>query len=513
MAGSAYEGFAGGDGEIAAPRSMEWEGPGRRGRIGRPGREEAGPESGESGRVRPVNVRPVNVRSEAGRSEDDAGPRGVGPRGAPRRQPTRETAARTYPRALPVVPVRARGLTVEDAAGRRYLDCSSGSGALALGHNHPVVLEAIRRVLDSGAPLHAMGLTTPVEDAFVTELLRTLPPRLSAHARVRFCGPGGTDPVDTAVALARAATGRAPVVTVTGAHHRAAAGACCPADAGEPPAGVLLEPVRGADGVLTVPDAWLRDLRRITAERSVPLIADETETGVGRTGAFWAVDHSGVTPDVLILSKAIGGSLPLAAVVHHDALDGHDAVNALDDRLDGHRYDSDGHRAGFARHRAGASGAATFRGNQLALAAGAATLAHVREQRLAEHAATLGGRILSRLRDLAAEFACVADVRGRGLMIGMELAPPDGALDATPADADRPHTGSERAAAVQRECLHRGLIVDLTGPARNVVRLLPPLIVTEEQTSAVLDRLADAVQVVDRRRDGHAPPHRAHVPH
>nr|WP_309317465.1 aminotransferase class III-fold pyridoxal phosphate-dependent enzyme [Streptomyces salinarius] len=508
MAGSAYEGFAGGDGEIAAPRSMEGESPGRRGRPGRPGREEAGPESGESGRVRPVNV-----RSEAVRSEDDAGPRGVGPRGAPRRQPTRETAARTYPRALPVVPVRARGLTVEDAAGRRYLDCSSGSGALALGHNHPVVLEAIRRVLDSGAPLHAMGLTTPVEDAFVTELLRTLPPRLSAHARVRFCGPGGTDPVDTAVALARAATGRAPVVTVTGAHHRAAAGACCPADAGEPPAGVLLEPVRGADGVLTVPDAWLRDLRRITAERSVPLIADETETGVGRTGAFWAVDHSGVTPDVLILSKAIGGSLPLAAVVHHDALDGHDALDALDDHLDGHRHDSDGHRAGFPRHRAGASGAATFRGNQLALAAGAATLAHVREQRLAEHAATLGGRILSRLRDLAAEFACVADVRGRGLMIGMELAPPDGALDGTPADADPPHTGSELAAAVQRECLHRGLIVDLTGPAGNVVRLLPPLIVTEEQTSAVLDRLADAVQAVDRRRDGHVPPHRAHVPH
>ncbi|WP_186780045.1 aminotransferase class III-fold pyridoxal phosphate-dependent enzyme [Streptomyces salinarius] len=494
---------------------MEWENPGRRGRPGRPGREEACPETGESGRVRPVNV-----RSESGRSEDGAGPRGVGSRSAPKRQPTRETAARTYPRALPVVPVRARGLTVEDAAGRRYLDCSSGAGTLALGHNHPVVLEAIRRVLDSGAPLHAMGLTTPVEDAFVTELLRTLPPGLSAHARVRFCGPGGTDPVDTAVALARAATGRAPVVTVTGAHQRAAAGACCPADAGEPLAGVLLEPVRGADGVLAVPDTWLRDLRRITAERSVPLIADETETGVGRTGAFWAVEHSGVTPDVLILSKAVGGSLPLAAVVHHDALDGHDALNALDDHLDGHRYDSaghrydsDGHRAGFPRHRAGASGAATFRGNQLALAAGAATLAHVREQRLAEHAATLGGRILSRLRDLAAEFACVADVRGRGLMIGMELAPPDGALDGTPADADRPHTGSELAAAVQRECLHRGLIVDITGPTRNVVRLLPPLIVTEEQTSAVLDRLADALQAVDRRRDGHAPPHRAHVPH
>ncbi|MFD5364577.1 aminotransferase class III-fold pyridoxal phosphate-dependent enzyme [Streptomyces tendae] len=454
---------------------------------------------------------------EDGRSEDAAGV-SAGAGGAPRRQPAREAAARTYARALPVVPVRARGLTIEDAAGRRYLDCASGAGTLALGHHHPVVLEAMRRVLDSETPLQVMGLTTPVEDAFVTELLRTLPPRLADHARVRFCRPGGTDPVDTAVALVRAATGRAPIVTPTGAHLCAAAEACCPSDAGEPPAGVVLEPVRSADGVLPVPDAWLRDLRRVTAERSVPLIADETETGVGRTGALWAVDHSGVTPDVLILSKAIGGSLPLAAVVHHE--------------------DLDGRRTGSDRRAVGAPGAGTFRGNQLALAAGAATLAHVREQRLAEHAAALGGRILSRLRGLAAEFACVGNVRGRGLMIGVELVSPDGAPDGAPSGGTRsdgipsdsapsdgnpnpsggipsvggpPGTGSELALAVQRECLRRGLIVALTGPDRNVVRLLPPLIITEEQTSTILDRFADAVQTVDRRRGGHAPPRRAHA--
>ncbi|OWA12333.1 aspartate aminotransferase family protein [Streptomyces sp. CS113] len=457
---------------------------------------------------------------EDGRSEDGARvPAGAG--GAPRRQPAREAAARTYARALPVVPVRARGLTIEDAAGRRYLDCASGAGTLALGHHHPVVLEAMRRVLDSETPLQVMGLTTPVEDAFVTELLRTLPPRLADHARVRFCRPGGSDPVDTAVALVRAASGRAPIVTPTGAHFGAAAEACCPSGGGEPPAGVVLEPVRSADGVLPVPDAWLRDLRRVTAERSVPLIADETETGVGRTGALWAVDHSGVTPDVLILSKAIGGSLPLAAVVHHE--------------------DLDGRRTGSDRHTVGAPGAGTFRGNQLALAAGAATLAHVREQRLAEHAAALGGRMLSRLRGLAAEFACVGNVRGRGLMIGVELVSPDGAPDGAPSGGPRsdgipsdgipsdstpsdgspsggipsvggpPGTGSELAVAVQRECLRRGLIVALTGPDRNVVRLLPPLIITEEQASTILDRFADAVRTVDRRRGGHAPPHRAHA--
>ncbi len=378
------------------------------------------------------------------------------PGGASRRQPAREPAARTYARALPVVPVRARGLTIEGADGRRYLDCVSGAGTLALGHNHPVVLEAIRAVLDSGAPLHVMDLTTPVEDAFVTELLRTLPPGLAAHARVRFCGPTGTDPVATAVSLVRAATGRSRVIAVSDAPEP------LPGDGGaerDRPAALLLEPVRSEAGVLPVADALVRRLRSRTAGQGVPLVVDETETGVGRTGAYWAFEHSGVTPDVLILDKAVGGSLPLAAVVHRDDL---------------------GDPGG---------GAGAFRGNQLALAAGAATLAHVREQRLAEHAAALGDRMLTRLRALAAEFACVGDVRGRGLMAGVELVSPDG-------------TAAGLAAAVRRECLHRGLIVDVTGACANVVRLLPPLIVTEEQMAAVLDRLFDAVRAVDRHRVG-----------
>ncbi len=419
--------------------------------------------------------------------------------GASRRQPVREPAARTYARALPVVPVRARGLTIEGADGRRYLDCVSGGGTLALGHNHPVVLEAIRAVLDSGAPLHVMDLFTPVEDAFVTELLRTLPPELAGHARVRFC-PTGTDPVASAVSLVRAATGRSRVITVA---DEPFPDGLFPRDgeAGqEPPAGLLLEPVRSEAGVFPAADALVRHLRARTAEQAVPLVVDETGTGVGRTGAYWAFEHSGVTPDVLILAKAIGGSLPLAAVVHHEDLG-----------EPGEPGDSDG--AGAAGRPAsppaggpGASGTGAFRGNQLALAAGAATLAHVREHRLAEHAAALGGRMLTRLRALAAEFACLGDVRGRGLMAGIELTAPDG----TPGT---PGTAARLAAAVRRECLRRGLIVDVTGPGANVVRLLPPLIVTEEQMSAVLDRLADAVRAVDRHRpDGTAAIRAGHGP-
>ncbi|MDF3298311.1 diaminobutyrate--2-oxoglutarate transaminase family protein [Streptomyces tropicalis] len=478
------------------------------------------------------------------------GPASTGARAAHegilRRQSARESAARTYARALPIVPVRARGLTIEGADGRRYLDCLSGAGTLALGHNHPVVLEAVRAVLDSGAPLHALDLATPVKDAFVTELFGTLPPGLADRARVQFCGPAGTDAVEAAFKLVRAATGRTAMVAFTGAYHGMTDGAQsasghagdvrvarlpypqdyrCPFGVGgargaelaarwtesvldDPksgvplPAGMILEPVQGEGGVIPAPDDWMRRMRQITADRSVPLIADEIQTGVGRTGTFWAVEHSGVTPDVMVLSKAIGGSLPLAVVVYRDDLD----------------VWAPGAHAG------------TFRGNQLAMAAGTATLAHVRENRLAERAASLGARMLARLRGLADEFACVGEVRGRGLMIGVELVDPeaavpeprageaaDGVREGEPAgtspDGARGHAPAgggaggprpaapELAAAVQRECLRRGLIVELGGRHSGVVRLLPPLTISDEQAAAVLDRLSDAIGTV--ARDGY----------
>ncbi|MFJ9032336.1 diaminobutyrate--2-oxoglutarate transaminase family protein [Streptomyces sp. NPDC102274] len=423
-----------------------------------------------------------------------------------RRQSLRESAARTYARSLPIVPVRARGLTIEGADGRRYLDCLSGAGTLALGHNHPVVLDAIRKVLDSGAPLHVLDLATPVKDAFTTELFATLPPRFAENARVQFCGPAGTDAVEAALKLVRTATGRGGLLAFTGAYHGMTAGALaasggaedvrvtrlpypyeyrCPFGIGgergaelaarwtenlldDPkgglpaPAGMILEPVQGEGGVIPAPDSWLRRMREITADRSIPLIADEVQTGVGRTGTFWAVEHSGITPDVMVMSKAIGGSLPLAVIVYHSDLD---------------CWPPGAH-------------AGTFRGNQLAMAAGAATLAYVRENHLADRAAILGARMMGQLQGLAANHPCIGDVRGRGLMIGVELVAPEAGDPAPPDPA--------LATAVQRECLSRGLIVELGGRRAAVVRLLPPLTLTDEQAVAVLDRFADALAAAER---------------
>ena len=224
-----------------------------------------------------------------------------------RRQSVRESAARTYARSLPIVPVRARGLTIEGADGRRYLDCLSGAGTLALGHNHPVVLEAIRKVLDSGAPLHVLDLATPVKDAFTTELFRTLPPgarrpRARAVLRTRRDGRGGGR------AQARARRDRAqrdarlhrrlPRHDRRGARRlrrrvrRTGRPGCpipqdyrCPFGVGgergaelaarwteslldDPksgvpaPAGMILEPVQGEGGVIPAPDDWMRRMRR-----------------------------------------------------------------------------------------------------------------------------------------------------------------------------------------------------------------------------------------------------------
>jgi diaminobutyrate-2-oxoglutarate transaminase len=505
-----------------------------------PARADAAPARGEDAAAAPGSATVGRAGGAAGAPAQASAAARTAYEGILRRQSAREPAARTYARALPIVPVRARGLTIEGADGRRYLDCVSGAGTLPLGHNHPVVLEAIRKVLDSGAPLHALDLATPVKDAFTTELFRTLPPGLADRARVQFCGPAGTDAVEAAFKLVRAATGRSGLLAFAGASHGMSAGVFeasgsafdvegarlpypqdyrCPFGVGgargaelaahwtesvldDPksgmplPAGMILEPVQSEGGVIPAPDEWMRRIRQITAARSVPLIADEVQTGVGRTGAFWAVEHSGVTPDVMVLSKAIGGSLPLSVVVYRDDLEVREP----------------GVPAGM------------FRGNQLAMAAGTATLAYVRENRLAERAATLGSRMLTRLQELAREFPLIGEVRGRGLMIGLEMVEreggagrgrgggsgggpwggrggvggmgpgeaPEGAYRARPA-------APELAAAVQRECLRRGLIVELGGRHSSVVRLLPPLTISDEQAAAVLDRLADAVEAVAAR--------------
>lgn len=444
--------------------------------------------------------------------------RPLDPRGVLARQRARESSARSYARTFTMVPVQAYGMTVVGADGRRYLDCLSGAGTLALGHNHRVVVEAVQKVIDEGAPWHSLDIATPQKDEFTDELFLTLPRSLAERGRVHFCGPAGTDAVEAALKLTRTATGRHSLLAFTGAYHGMTAGALavsggvaaktpmagaaaeavrlpypydyrCPFGVGEgrtgelsgdyverllddpnggvlEPAAMILEVVQGEGGVIPASDTWLRRMRRITADRDIPLVVDEVQTGVGRTGTFWACQGAGVEPDVMVLSKAIGGSLPLAVVVYAEHLD---------------TWEPGAHTG-------------TFRGTTLAMAAGAATLRHVREEQLDRRAAEVGGWMLAQLRSLKSAHPCIGDVRGRGLMLGVELVEPGSAPDAA---GSRP-AAPGLAVRVRAECLARGLIVELGGRHDTVVRLLPPLVITDEEARAVLDRLADAIALVEK---------------
>jgi diaminobutyrate-2-oxoglutarate transaminase len=229
---------------------------------------------------------------------------------------------------------------------------------------------------------------------------------------------------------------------------------------------MVLEAVQGEGGVIPAPDGWLRRMRTATRRHDIPLIVDEVQTGVGRTGAMWAHEHTGIVPDVLVASKAIGGGLPLAVVLYRDDLD----------------VWAPGAHAG------------TFRGNALAMAAGAATLRFVAANDLPARAEVLGGKLLAGLSALADEHPAIGDVRGRGLMLGVELVQSAAHADHLGARPAAP----ELARQVRVECLLRGLIVELGGRHDAVLRLLPPLTITEEQADSVLERLADALRAAAR---------------
>src|SRR5579871_5486054 len=430
------------------------------------------------------------------------------------RQQRFESNARTYPRRLPLAVQKAQGVYITDVDGRVYLDCLAGAGTLALGHNHPVVVEEIRRHLEDGCPMHTLDLTTPTKDQFVEELFASLPPAFASRAKIQFCGPTGADAVEAALKLVKTTTGRRSILAFQGGYHGQTHGTLalmgnlgpkipvtglmpdvhflpypytyrCPfgcrvCDGGhcssyvenlleDPESGIpraaamILEIVQGEGGSIPAPDDWLRDIRRITRERHIPLIVDEIQTGWGRTGKLYALEHADIVPDVLVLSKAIGGGLPLAVLVYDEALD---------------TWKPGAHTG-------------TFRGNQLGMAAGLATLRYLIANEIPAHAARMGQQLRQRLGELQKDHACIGDVRGHGLMLGMEI------VNRERVDRwDRPAPDGAKARRIQHECFQRGLILEVGGRHGSVLRFLPPLIITAAEIDTVCGRVGDALQAL-----------------
>ena len=424
-----------------------------------------------------------------------------------------ETAAVIAPHLTPVLGryferdwSHGQGHRLYDSDGRAYLDFANGIAVTALGHVHPRVTAAIHAQVDKLiGPINAIGFTEPIT-RLADEIADTFPAPL---ASVMFLN-SGSEAIDGALKLARRVTGRPGIIAFRGGFHGRTFGATSVTSSnvnyrtGYEPllpgvhlttfpavyhdfegdesaavagamadlrtltstdipassvASVLIEPVQGEGGFTPAPPAFLRELRAFCDEHGILLIADEVQSGYGRTGRMWAFEHAGIVPDVVVLAKAIANGLPLSAIVSSRELQEH-----------------------WGR---GAHGS-TFGGNPVACAAGLAVLETIRDERLVENAVARGEELRAGLERIAAEDDRIGDVRGPGLMIGVEFVrdrvtrEPDGTLP------DR----------LSAACADAGLLVLTCGRQHEVVRWIPPLDVTAAEISEAVEIFGESLAAI-----------------
>ncbi|WP_134322872.1 diaminobutyrate--2-oxoglutarate transaminase [Cumulibacter soli] len=404
----------------------------------------------------------------------------------------RESQVRSYCRSWPVVFDRARGAEQVTEDGTTYLDFFSGAGALNYGHNHPVIKGALLDYLAEDNVVHALDMYTPAKRAFLTAFEeKILQPRGMDH-KIQLPGPTGTNSVETALKIARKATGRPYIVSFTNAFHgmtlgslavtgnsmkREGAGAplyhsqtapyddyfdgATPdfhwlesvwADSGsgvDLPAAVIVETVQGEGGLRAARNEWLRDLSALCRRFEVLLIIDDVQAGCGRTGAFFSFEEAGIEPDIICLSKSLSGmGLPLSVTLLRPELDLWEP----------------------AEHNG------TFRGFNPAFVTATAALNEfwaddAFENTVRERCAQLTSGLLAIIDERED-----ASYRGRGLLAGIVF------------------DDLERAEKVAAEAFRRGLLIETSGPSSEVVKVMPPLTVTEEELNHGLTILAEAVR-------------------
>ena len=413
----------------------------------------------------------------------------------------------SYTRSYPLVARRGRGAMIEDVDGNLFLDFSAGIAVVATGHCHPEVVAAIQQ--QAGELLHMSGTD------FYYEHLVTLAEKLEAitpgnFPKRVFYANSGTEAVEAAVKLARYATGRPYLIAFHGCFHGRTLGSLsltaskpvqrerfapllpgvfhapysypyrCPV--GAPPedcaraclryleetilrtsvppsevAAVIVEPVQGEGGYVFPPAEFLVGLERICRGHGMLLIADEVQSGMGRTGKWWAFEHAGITPDILCVAKGIASGMPLGITIA--------AAELMNWKPGAH--------------------ASTFGGNPVSIAAAQVTI-RLLENGLMENARRLGDYILKRLADWPQRHRLVGEVRGRGLMVALELVRDKKTKERASTERDR----------VVEAAFERGLLVLGCGP--NTLRLMPPLVIDPEQADCALAILEDALTQVEK---------------
>ena len=415
----------------------------------------------------------------------------------------------SYTRSYPLVARRGRGIRVEDVDGNQFLDFAAGIAVVSTGHCHPEVVAAIQK--QAAELLHISGTD------FYNEPLTDLATRLSGIAPMPgphrfFYGNSGAEAIECALKLARYHTGRQQIISFLGAFHGRTMGAlsltaskpqqkrrfaplvpgvthvrypyayrgcsggaqeeeafsmCCARYIEEklfktilPPeevAAIFIEPIQGEGGYVVAPDNFLRELRKICDRHGILLVVDEVQSGAGRTGKWWAIEHSGVAPDIVCMAKGIASGMPLGICMSRAE---------IMDWVPG-------------------SHASTFGGNPVSIAAALATLNIIEREAMA-NAARVGGLMLKRLNGWKQTHPVVGDVRGRGLMIGIELVRDKATREPATAVRNR----------VETLAFERGLMV--LGCGETSLRLCPPLIVSEQEATVALDILEEAITLAEK---------------
>lgn len=396
--------------------------------------------------------------------------------------------------ATPVIAARGEGVYIYDEDDRRFLDFTAGIGVTSTGHCHPKVVAAAQEQV--GTLVH--GQYTTVMHRPLLRLTERLGDVLPEGLDRMFYVNSGSEAVEAALRLARQATGRQNALVFQGSFHGRTMGAAALTTSGikiragigplmpgvvvapfpfayrlgmsesdavayalreldyqlatvaapQDTAAVFIEPVLGEGGYVPVPDAFLQGLRERADQHGFLLVADEVQTGFGRTGTFWGHESSGVRPDIIITAKGLASGFPLSAIAAPASL--------------------------MEKAWPGSQGG-TYGGNAVSCAAALATLDVIQEEGLVQNSAQQGERLRQGLVKAASGNSAIGDVRGRGLMQACEFVKADGSPD------------QETASRAQQTAAKNGLLLLTCGPAGNVVRMIPPLIVTSEQVDAALE--------------------------
>ncbi|GAA2478123.1 diaminobutyrate--2-oxoglutarate transaminase [Streptomyces thermolineatus] len=407
---------------------------------------------------------------------------------------TLESEVRSYCRSWPAVFDRAQGSRMFDEDGHVYLDFFSGAGALNYGHNNPVLKRALLDYLERDGVTHGLDMSTTAKRAFLESFDEVILKPRSLDYKVMFPGPTGTNAVEAALKLARKAKGRESIVSFTNAFHGMSlgslavtgnafkrAGAGIPLVHGTPmpfdnyfdgkvpdflwferlledsgsglnhPAAVIVETVQGEGGINVARPEWLRALADLCERRDMLLIVDDIQMGCGRTGPFFSFEEAGITPDIVTLSKSIGGyGMPMSLTLFKPELD---------------LWEPGEHNG-------------TFRGNNPAFVTATAALdTYWADGQMEKQTLARGEQVEQALRTIAAEHSSeVVEHRGRGLVWGLEFA------------------DKARAAKVSARAFELGLLIETSGPESEVVKLLPALTTTPEELDEGLRILTRAVR-------------------